>query len=68
LATRTWTAQISPQDERFVMDAAQTNIAEVDAGHMAVQKGTSPAIKQLGETLIADHARAEDQLRQIAQQ
>ncbi len=68
LATPTWAAQISPQDERFVTDAAQTNIAEVDAGHMAVQKGTSPAVKQLGQTLIADHTRAEDQLRQIAQQ
>jgi putative membrane protein len=68
LATGTWAAQISQQDEHFVADAAQTNIAEVDAGHMAVQKGTSPAVKQLGETLITDHTRAENQLRQIAQQ
>jgi putative membrane protein len=68
LATHTWAAQLSPQDERFVTDAAQTNIAEVGAGHLAAQKGTSPAIKQLGQTLITDHTRAEDQLHQIAQQ
>jgi putative membrane protein len=68
LATFTQAAQISPPDEQFFTDAAQTNIAEVDAGHLAVQKGTSPAVKQLGQTLIADHTRAQDQLRQIAQQ
>ena len=68
LATYTRAAQISPQDERFVTSAAQTNIAEVEAGRLAVQKGTSPAVKQLGQTLIADHTRAQDQLRQIAQQ
>jgi putative membrane protein len=68
LATFSQAEQMSPQDEHFVADAAQTNIAEVNAGHLAVQKGTSPAIKQLGQTLITDHTRAEDQLQQIAQQ
>ncbi len=68
LATFARAEQMSSQDEHFVTDAAQTNIAEVGAGHLAVQKGTAPAIKQLGQTLIADHTQAEDQLRQVAQQ
>ena len=68
LATHAQAAPISPQDQQFVIDAAQTNIAEVGAGKLALQKGTSPAIKQLGQTLITDHTRAEDQLQQIAQQ
>ncbi len=60
--------QLSRQDQNFIRQASQTNLAEINEGHLAVDKGGSETVKQLGQTLITDHTQAEDQLRQIAQQ
>jgi putative membrane protein len=60
-------AQFSVEDESFVVDASQTNLAEIKAGHLALQKGELPNIKRLGQVLVTDHAKSQDQLRQIAQ-
>lgn len=61
-------AQLSPQDQSFVKQAAEGGLAEVQGGQLAEQKGATPAVKQLGQTLVADHTRLNDQLKQIAQQ
>ncbi len=61
-------AQLSPQDEQFVKQAAQGGMGEVQAGQLAEEKGASPAVKQLGQTLVTDHTTMNNQLKQIAQQ
>ncbi len=61
-------AQLSQQDETFVKKAAQTNLAEIQAGQMAEEKGTTTAVKQLGQAMIADHTKMNDELKQLAQQ
>lgn len=61
-------AQLSQQDETFVQKAAQTNLAEIQAGQMAEQKGTTSAVKQLGQTMVADHTTMNNELKQLAQQ
>ncbi len=61
-------AQLSAQDEQFVRQAAQGGLEEVQAGQLAEQRGASSAVKQLGQTMVADHTKANDQLKQIAQQ
>ncbi len=61
-------AQLSRQDQAFAGEAATSGMAEVEAGQMAVTRGTSPQIKQLGQMMVTDHTQANDQLSQIAQQ
>lgn len=61
-------ASASSTDKTFMMKAAQGGQAEVTMGQLAQQKGSSDAVKQLGQTLVNDHQTANQQLQQIAQQ
>ncbi|ELX08152.1 putative outer membrane protein [Janthinobacterium sp. HH01] len=45
---------------------AQANIAEVDAGKMALEKSTNPAVKQFAQTMIDDHGKGLDETRKVA--
>jgi putative membrane protein len=58
----------SQADKTFAMTAAQSGLAEVQAGQLASQRATSPQVKQYGQKLVTDHTQANDQLQQIAQQ
>jgi putative membrane protein len=53
-------------DETFVQKAAMGGLAEVDAGNLAQQQGGSDAVKQFGAKMVADHGKANDELKQIA--
>ena len=55
------------QDEAFIHDAAQFGIAEVEAGKLADQKAQSSEVKRFANTMVADHTKANDELKQIAQ-
>jgi len=58
----------SSADSQFMTKAAQGGEAEVTMGQLAQQKGSSDAVKQLGQTLVTDHQAANSQLQQIASQ
>lgn len=51
---------------KFMKDAAQGGLSEVALGKMAVQKGTSPAVKSFGQMMVDDHTRANNELAQVA--
>jgi putative membrane protein len=53
-------------DMKFAMTAAQDGMTEVELGRLAVQKGTSDAVKQFGQRMIDDHTNANQQLMQLA--
>lgn len=53
-------------DMKFAMTAAQDGMTEVELGRLAVQKGTSDAVKQFGQRMIDDHTAANQQLMQLA--
>src|SRR5689334_2902046 len=55
-------------DRKFVMEAAQGGLAEVELGKMAAEKGASDAVKQFGKRMADDHAKVSDELKQLAQQ
>ena len=55
-------------DREFVRKAAQGGLAEVQLGQLATEKAASPEVKQFGQRMVDDHAKANDQLKQIAQQ
>lgn len=67
------TATTSPghratSDREFVRKAAQGGLAEVQLGQLATEKAASPEVKQFGQRMVDDHTKANDQLKQIAQQ
>ena len=53
-------------DRRFLQDAAMGGLHEVALGKLAVEKGSSDAVKQFGQKMIDDHVKANDELKQIA--
>jgi putative membrane protein len=55
-------------DQRFVMEAAQGGMAEVELGQLATQKAASDDVKKFGQRMVDDHTKANDQLKQVASQ
>lgn len=53
-------------DHTFATKAAQGGLAEVKLGNLAREKAASPDVKSFGETMVADHSKANDELKQIA--
>lgn len=54
-------------DQKFVRDAAEGGMAEVELGKLAVQKASSQDVKNFGQRMVDDHSKANDQLKQIAE-
>ena len=53
-------------DESFFKKAAEAGVSEVEAGHMAHEKGSSQAVKDFGAMMVKDHTAANDKLKKIA--
>ena len=58
---------LAQQDQTYLVQNAQTDMAEIAAGQLAVQKGTTDQIRGTGQTMIQDHQRVLDQVKSIAQ-
>ena len=57
---------VSPGDNTFAMKAAQGGMTEVQLGQLAADKGTSQEVKDFGSKMVADHGKANDELKSIA--
>ena len=53
-------------DEAWVMKVAKGGMAEVELGKLASEKGSSDAVKQFGQRMVADHSKANDELKALA--
>jgi putative membrane protein len=60
--------QLSSQGENFLITAARIDMQEVQGGHLAQKKGTSPAVRSFAEHMINDHTKANTGLKEIAAQ
>jgi len=67
------TGQLQPQasnlsagDRTFIDKAASTNFAQIKLGQLAVRNGTTAQVRDLGQKMIDDHTKANDQLKPIA--
>lgn len=58
--------KLSKDDQKFIKEAGQGNATEVEMGKLAQQNGASEGVKQFGQRLAADHGKANEELKQIA--
>jgi putative membrane protein len=61
-------SKVARGDEHFMKQVAQDGMAEVQLGQLASQRAGSDAVKQFGKRMADDHAKAADELKQIASQ
>lgn len=54
-------------DHRFVMEAAEGGLAEVELGKLAKDKASSDQVKEFAKRMVDDHSKANDELKSIAQ-
>ncbi|HEY6765570.1 MAG TPA: DUF4142 domain-containing protein [Candidatus Sulfotelmatobacter sp.] len=57
---------LSTADKKFVQDAAQGGMAEVELGKLATEKASSEDVKKFGQRMVDDHRKANDQLKEVA--
>jgi putative membrane protein len=60
-------ARANIDKDDFVVKAASGGMMEVELGKLAQEKGQSQEVKNLGEKMVRDHSKANDELRNIAQ-
>jgi putative membrane protein len=59
---------LKPSDTKFLKDAAQGGMAEVELGRLAAEKASSADVKAFGQRMVDDHSKANDQLKSLASQ
>ncbi|HTL45363.1 MAG TPA: DUF4142 domain-containing protein [Vicinamibacterales bacterium] len=59
---------VSAADKAFVREAAIGGMAEVDLGNLAKEKASSADVKSFGDRMVTDHGKANDELKQWAEQ
>jgi putative membrane protein len=60
------TKQVDKDSQKFIKVAIQGDIAEVDVGQLAQEKGESDAVKQYGAMLVKDHGDHRTNAEQVA--
>lgn len=59
-------AILSEQDKKFADAAAKGGMMEVMTGELAVKNAENATVKTLGEMMVKDHTKANDELKQWA--
>jgi putative membrane protein len=59
-------SNLSAADRKFIIQAAQGGMAEVELGKLAIEKASNDDVKQFGKHMIDDHSKANDELKQLA--
>ena len=54
--------------QKFITEAMQGNLAEVQVGKLAQEKGQNDAVRSFGQTLVADHSDANQKAAKVADQ
>jgi len=60
------TGKASSHDKAFLTKAMQGDMAEIQMGKLAEQKGNNQQVKQFGQTLVSDHSNNLDKAKQLA--
>jgi putative membrane protein len=62
----TSTTPLNAADKDFATKAAEGGMMEVDLGQLAAAKATSSDVKDFGNRMVADHGKANDDLKSLA--
>jgi putative membrane protein len=55
------------QDDLFLKEAASVGLAETRLGRLALERGTTSEVRELGRRVVEDHAEAKEELSRIAE-
>jgi putative membrane protein len=61
-------SKASMADKKFVTEALQGGMAEVQLGQLATQKGSSDDVKKFGQKMVEDHTKMGDEMKGVASQ
>lgn len=53
-------------DSEFLVDQAEINLAEIEIGKLAQQKGTDPEVKKFGKMLVDEHTKSASEVSALA--
>lgn len=53
-------------DSQYLVDAAETDLKEIEIGKLAQQKGTDAEVKSFGKMLVDDHTKSWNELKALA--
>jgi putative membrane protein len=59
-------SKLSAGDQKFIREAAEGGMAEMELGRLAVQKASSDDVKRFGQRMIDDHSKASENLKDVA--
>jgi putative membrane protein len=59
-------SRLSAQDRAFLVQAHQSNLAEIATGKLAERKATRADVRALGRMFVADHRKLDAELRVVA--
>jgi len=65
-ASKSTTSNLSAAEQKFVKNAAQGGMTEVQLGELAKTKATREDVKEFGAQMVTDHGQANDELKQLA--
>ena len=57
---------VTDADRTFFEDVSVANLAEIELGKMASEKGMNAEVKKFGQMMVEDHTAAGDKLRALA--
>jgi len=66
LAPYAISSEKSDADQRFVNEAAQGGMVEVELGQLAQKNGSSDQVKEFGQEMVTDHTKLNDELGNAA--
>ena len=61
------TGGFNESETKFAKTAAEGGMAEVKLGELAKEKASSPEVKSFGEKMVADHTKANEDLKGVAE-
>ncbi|MFF3342789.1 DUF4142 domain-containing protein [Streptomyces flavidovirens] len=65
-APQAFAGGVSAQDEMFLMQAHQGNLAEIAAGNDAQKHATTDCVKHVGTVLVRDHSKLDADVKMLA--
>jgi putative membrane protein len=59
-------SRLAMSDKKFVREAAEGGLAEVELGKLATEKASSEEVKKFGKRMVDDHSKANEELKEVA--